>query len=72
MNRKIIIGSRGSKLAMVYAEKAKDKIVKISEKLKNHLSTTPTNLRDEFDCNIFLRCEDLKSFTKLREVKDNF
>ena len=30
MNRKIIIGSRGSKLAMLYAEKAKDKIVKIA------------------------------------------
>ena len=28
MNRKIVIGSRGSKLAMLYAEKAKDKIVK--------------------------------------------
>ena len=28
MNRKIIIGSRGSKLAMLYAEKAKDKIVR--------------------------------------------
>ena len=27
MNRKIIIGSRGSKLAMLYAEKAKDKII---------------------------------------------
>ena len=31
MNRKIIIGSRGSKLAMLYAEKAKDKIVKITD-----------------------------------------
>ena len=31
MNRKIIIGSRGSKLAMVYAEKAKDKIVKTTD-----------------------------------------
>ena len=30
MNRKIIIGSRGSKLAMLYAEKAKDKILKIA------------------------------------------
>ena len=30
MRRKIIIGSRGSKLAMLYAEKAKDKIVKIT------------------------------------------
>ena len=28
MNKKIIIGSRGSKLAMLYAKKAKDKIVK--------------------------------------------
>ena len=31
MNRKIIIGSRGSKLAMLYAEKAKDKIVKTND-----------------------------------------
>ena len=31
MNRKIIIGSRGSKLAMLYAEKAKDKIVKTAD-----------------------------------------
>ena len=30
MNKRIIIGSRGSKLAMLYAEKAKDKIVKIT------------------------------------------
>ena len=28
MNRKIFIGTRGSKLAMIYAQKAKDKIVK--------------------------------------------
>ena len=31
MNRKIIIGSRGSKLAMLYAKKAKDKIVKFTD-----------------------------------------
>ena len=31
MNRKIIIGSRGSKLAMLYAEKARDKIVKTTD-----------------------------------------
>ena len=35
MNKKIIIGSRGSKLALLYAQKAKDSIVKV------------TNLRDE-------------------------
>jgi hydroxymethylbilane synthase len=27
MNKKIIIGSRGSKLALIYAQNAKDKIV---------------------------------------------
>ena len=31
MNRKITIGSRGSKLAMLYAQKAKDKIVKTTD-----------------------------------------
>ncbi|MDA7686166.1 hydroxymethylbilane synthase [Candidatus Pelagibacter sp.] len=31
MSRKIIIGSRGSKLAVLYAQKAKDKIVKITD-----------------------------------------
>ena len=35
MNKKITIGSRGSKLALLYAQKAKDTIVKV------------TNLRDE-------------------------
>ena len=28
MNKKIIIGSRGSKLALIYAQIAKDKIIK--------------------------------------------
>ena len=28
MNKKITIGSRGSKLALIYAQKAKDKIIK--------------------------------------------
>ena len=49
-----------------------EKILEISRKLKNNLSTTPTNLKDELDCNIFLRCHDLNSFSKLRELKDNF
>ena len=31
MDRKIFIGSRGSKLAMLYAKKAKDQIVKSSD-----------------------------------------
>ena len=35
MNKKITIGSRGSKLALIYAQKAKDKIIQ------------NTNLKDE-------------------------
>ena len=50
----------------------KNKIFEVSEKLKNRLSTTPTSLKDELDCNIFLKCKDLNSFSKLRELKDNF
>ncbi len=32
-SKKIIIGSRGSKLALIYAEKAKEKILKVSKEL---------------------------------------
>ena len=34
-------------------KKLKDKILEITEKLKNNVPTTPTNLKDELDCNIF-------------------
>ena len=52
--------------------KLKNKILEITDKLKNKVSTTPTYLEEELECNIFLRCKDLKSFSKLRELKDNF
>ena len=52
--------------------KLKEKIIKIKNKLKNDLPTIPTILRDEIDCNIFLKAKDLKSFSKLRDLKDNF
>ncbi len=32
----------------------------------------PTILEDEINCNIFLKAKDLKSFSKLRVLKDNF
>ena len=35
MRNKIIIGTRGSKLALIYAQKAKDKIKKTKEKVLN-------------------------------------
>ena len=53
-------------------QKLMNKIEEINFKLKNNLSTTPTILKDEMDCNIFLRSSSLLSFSKLRELKDNF
>ena len=50
----------------------KKKIQNIQIKLKNSLPTIPSTLKDELDCNIFLRAKDVKIFSKLRELKDNF
>ena len=49
-----------------------NKISKINEKLKNNLPTIPTTLKDEIECNIFLRAKNIESFSKLRDLKDNF
>ena len=49
-----------------------NKISKINEKLKNNLPTIPTTLKDEIECNIFLRAKNVESFSKLRDLKDNF
>ena len=48
------------------------KILEIREKLKNNLPTIPSTLKDEIDCNIFLRAKNVESFSKLRDLKDNF
>ena len=52
--------------------KLKEKIIKIKKELKYNLPTIPTILSDELECNIFLKAEDIKSFSKLRDLKDNF
>ena len=52
--------------------KLKEKILKIREKLKFNLPTIPSLLSDEIECNIFLKAKDIKSFSKLRDLKDNF
>ena len=49
-----------------------NKISKINEKLKNNLPTIPSTLKDEIECNIFLRAKNVESFSKLRDLKDNF
>ena len=49
-----------------------NKILEIERKLKNGLPTIPTFLKDELKCNIFLKAKDVESFSKLRDLKDNF
>ena len=53
-------------------EKLKTKINFIDEKLKSGLPTIPSTIKDELECNIFLRSNDVETFSKLRDLKDNF
>ena len=53
-------------------EKLKTKINFIDEKLKSGLPTIPSTIKDELECNIFLRSSNLETFSKLRDLKDNF
>ena len=48
------------------------KIQDIKIKLSDNLPTIPSTLKEEMDCNIFLRAKDLKTLSKLRDLKDNF
>ena len=50
----------------------KNKIKEIKKKLENSLPTIPSILKDEMECNIFLRAKNVGSFSKLRDLKDNF
>ena len=50
----------------------KNKILEINKKLINNLPTIPTTIKEELECNIFLRANNLESFSKLRDLKDNF
>ena len=66
--------------------KLRDKIDKIKNDIKLNKPTIPSTLEDELECNIFLRADNLEiqkqlginssdpieTFTKLRELKDNF
>ena len=52
--------------------KLKDKIIEIKKKLEKGLPTVPTILKEEIECNIFLKAKNVESFSKLRDLKDNF
>ena len=50
----------------------KAKIQDINAKLKSGLPTIPSTIKDELECNIFLRSNNVETFSKLRDLKDNF
>ena len=63
-----------------------NKITEIKKNIENNIPCIPTILKDELECNIFLRSDNLeiqkllgivsrdpiKTFTKIRDLKDNF
>jgi len=53
-------------------ENLKNKIIEINKKLKNNLPTIPSTIKEELECNIFFRAKNIDTFSKLRDLKDNF
>ena len=49
-----------------------EKIKKIKKLIKDGFPTIPSTIKDELECNIFLKAKDVDSFSKLRDLKDNF
>ena len=79
LNTKIYCGheytDQNSKFCLLHDQnnqKLKDKIKEISEKLKRKIPTMPSTIKDEMECNIFLKSKNLETFSKLRDLKDNF
>ena len=52
--------------------KLRKKITIVKKKLEKGLPTVPSTIKEELDCNIFLRSKDIESFSKLRDLKDIF
>ena len=66
---------QNSKFCIVHDENNENLKIKINDikiKLKAGLSTIPSTIKDELECNIFLRSNNLEAFSKLRDLKDNF
>ena len=66
---------QNSKFCIVNDESNKNlktKIIDIEIRLKSGLPTIPSTIKDELECNIFLRSNNLETFSKLRDLKDNF
>ena len=78
-NTKVYCGheytKKNSDFCLIYDannENLKSKIRDIDIKLKDGLPTIPSTIKDELECNIFLRSDNLGAFSKLRDLKDNF
>ena len=66
---------QNSKFCMTHDENnenLKAKLNNIKIKLKAGLPTIPSTIKDELECNIFLRSDNVETFSKLRDLKDNF
>ena len=66
---------KNSDFCLKYDSENKDlqkKIEKIEKQRENGIPTIPSTLKEELECNIFLRVKDVKAFSKLRDLKDNF
>ena len=69
------IPKKNSEFCLVYDannENLKAKIDDINIKLKAGLPTIPSTIKDELECNIFLRSSNVETFSKLRDLKDDF
>jgi len=78
-NTKVYCGheytKKNSDFCLTYDAKNQNLITKIYDidaKLKGGLPTIPSTIKDELECNIFLRSNNLETFSKLRDLKDNF
>ena len=78
-NTKIYCGHeytlQNSKFCIKYDENnenLKAKIKEIEIKLNNKIPTIPSTIKDELECNIFFKSGNLETFSKLRDLKDNY
>ncbi len=53
-------------------KKLANKILQIKKNIYDGYPTVPSTIKDELECNIFLRANDIAGFSKLRDLKDNF
>ena len=79
INTKVFCGHeytlQNSKFCMIHDQNNTDLKAKINDikiKLKAGMSTIPSTIQDELACNIFLRSKNVETFSKLRDLKDNF